>query len=394
MRRLALLIPGVLLLVPAVWAGGGIHGVIDTTHDETLTGYIRWDKNENFWDDVLDARKDREVTVERRRKDVKLFGLHISSSGGSHKMRSQFSVPMGHLRMIEPTGSGTARLLLKNGEEIKVHAGSTDLGNSVRGITLVEAGGRETELEWKNIDRVVFSQGPDPGRDGERLYGTVETRRARFTGYIVWDRDESMTEDVLDGTGEGRKYKIPFGQIVAIERAGSSASLVYLDNGRELVLSGTNDVNHENRGIDVTIPGVGIVTVEWDEFRRVVFDDPPPSRRYEEFDGGSRLRGTVEDDEGRTYTGTIIWDRDEEYTWEPLNGSTLDVEFAIWFENIETIERESRKTARVTLRDGQVYSLGGSNDVTRDNKGVLIQLPDGEEIEIDWADLVEVRFEQ
>src|SRR5690606_41893723 len=61
---------------------------------------------------------------------------------------------------------------------------------------------------------------------------------------------------------------IRFGDIASIEQRGN-ASLVTLRSGRELLLSGTNDVNNSNRGIVVTEPTFGQARISWRNFDRL-----------------------------------------------------------------------------------------------------------------------------
>jgi hypothetical protein len=379
-------------MVPAPGrAGGELHGTVVTRHGDRWTGPIRWDKNENFWDDVLDATKEEEIETRRSSREVKFLGFRISSSGSVGKIRSELAIPMGHIRSIGPTGRDRVEIVLKNGEILRSRE-SADIGDRMRGIVVEDAATGQVEVEWDAVDRIEFSSGEGEERDRRRLYGTVETRRARFTGFIVWDKDESLLDDILDGEEDGRNYKIPFGKIRKIERRGSRSSEVTLDGGRTVVLRGTNDVDKDNRGIVITIPGIGSVEVSWDEFREVVFTPAPASIRYEEFDGGTRLYGVVRDQDGREYRGRIVWDNDERYGWEPLNGEAVGVEFAILFQNIASIERESNRAAAVELKNGERYVLEGSNDVDRDNKGVIILTDDGEEIRLDWSAFEAVEF--
>ena len=66
----------IFLAVGAVGAGGEIYGTIETTRGEVLTGPIRWDANDNFWGDQLNARK-TEPIQERDPEDgfrLSLFG--------------------------------------------------------------------------------------------------------------------------------------------------------------------------------------------------------------------------------------------------------------------------------------------------------------------------------
>ena len=46
---------------------GRIYGTIRTQDGETLEGWIRWDKNEAFWDDVIDGTKEKEGKSRKKR---------------------------------------------------------------------------------------------------------------------------------------------------------------------------------------------------------------------------------------------------------------------------------------------------------------------------------------
>ena len=376
---------------PAADAGGGIYGTVETREGDVLTGAISWDKNENFWDDLLDGTKNEKVQVRGSSSSVRILGLKISTSGKNYSIHSRFSIPFGHLAALKP-GSSRTELKLKSGEVLEVRSSSTDLGSSMRGLKIADRVLGEVELDWEDIERVEFAQDPDGARDDQRLYGTLQTRKARFTGFIVWDRDESLVTDVLDGNSGGKKYKINLSGIAGIEKLNDSKVRVTTTDGRKLKLTGTNDVDSGNRGILVTIPGVGAVDVDWDDFHSISFEPAPPSRRYAAFDGGKRLAGVVTDQDGVEYNGLITWDKDETHTWESLDGEVLDTDFQILFENIASIERLSRKSAKVTLVSGQEFTLRETSDVSHDNKGIVVEGADGGTVELDWGAFARVDF--
>ncbi len=251
------------------------------------------------------------------------------------------------------------------------------------------------ELRWRDIYEIDFGPAPANARpEGTRLYGTVEDRFGnRYTGYISWDLDEILTTDILDGEEDGRDREIPFERIAAIEPTWDGSLVTFID-GEEMELSGSNDVDDDNRGIQISDPGLGQVEVEWDEFASIRFHDPDSDTGYDDFDGGHRLWGTVVTDSGDELTGWIRWDADEDYSWELLDGQWRDVVFDIEFGKIAVIERASSRSAEVTLLDGRTFELEDSNDVDSDNKGIFIQFDDtGEWVMVTWDDFREVRFE-
>jgi hypothetical protein len=128
----------------------------------------------------------------------------------------------------------------------------------------------------------------------------------------------------------------------------------------------------------------------------------------------------VETQEGDELTGWILWDGDEAYSWELLDGERDDVVFDVEFGNIASIERAVQITvgitigseganagrtrtegAVVTLLDGRILELDGSNDVDSDNKGVFVLedgsgSPDDPEAvwtRVAWDDFRSARFE-
>ena len=295
-----------LLVAVLVWstvqAGGEIYGTITTQRGDTLTGPIRWDHNENFWDDILDASKGRTVREDDEGFQLSLFGWDITSFGKSESY-APLSMPFGHIRSIEATWDGGGKITLRSGEVIEARP-SGDLGDSVRSIVIVDAEQGKVELEWDDVQRVDFEPGRGAGRDDERLYGKVFAGEETFTGFITWDRDKSLGEDVLDGYQDRREEReIPFAEIREIEKLDSRGCRITLADGSRLVLDGTNDVDSGNRGIDVTVPGVGRIQLGWREFDRVVFMDPPPSAGYAKFDGGRWLHGTLTTREGAAVSG-------------------------------------------------------------------------------------------
>ncbi|HXV76346.1 MAG TPA: hypothetical protein VD788_08500 [Candidatus Polarisedimenticolaceae bacterium] len=384
----------VIVFSSAVRAGGEIYGTVTTTRGDTFTGPIRWDSQENFWSDTLDGRK----PVSSAEPDAddgfrfSLFGWELINTKSNSRTYPEFSVPFGYLKAVVPGGSGSVLLELKDGTRLTVEGPSTDFAGDLElAIDDIEEG--RVVLPWRGIARVEFAQGPGQGRDRERLYGTVKTETREFTGFVVWDRDESLLDDVLDGEERGREREIAMGEIASIEPDGASAAIVRTKAGAELRLSGTNDVNDDMRGVIVTLDGVGRVEVGWDELKRVDFREAPTSPRYAAFDGGKRLRGTVHERDGRAYSGAITWDMDESYTWEFLDGESDRVVYAVPLSHVRSIAPVGDRSAEVVLADGKILRLSGTNDVDERNKGVMITAADGSETILDWSAIERVEFD-
>ena len=358
-----------LVVVSHGSGAGRLYGTVRARDGEIATGYIRWDRNEGSWADVLEASKPRP------RGSASLSGIRF-----------------GHIQRMDVLSRDAAVLTLRSGERVRMSARATDLGDGLRALTVESPAGRTVELRWRDLAEIDFAGAPGEEPAEGRLYGTVATSSgATFTGYVTWDVDEIYTTDVLDGDDEdGVRREIPFGQIASIEHAGRDAARVTLADGSTLLLDGTNDVDGSIRGISVSDPALGQVQLDWEGFREVRFHEADAEAAVAEFDGGAPIRGTVVVRGGEELDGEIVWDADEAYTWEMLNGEMDGVAYDIEFGRIERI-RKVRRGAEVTLQDGRTFVLGDSNDVDEGNRGILVKTRTGAH-EIDWDDFVELRL--
>lgn len=390
-----------------------LYGRVVTASGDVLEGYIRWDRNEASWADLLNGSKRMppewadEVAALRRggeaprgaadRRGLELFGLRISwDDDDDYPRTAESGIRFGHIRSLAVLGRDAALLTLKSGEEVELEGGSTDLGDEVRGVVVEDPAGGTVELRWHDVDVVEFVPAP-PGSASRasRLHGTLTDRWGnRYTGYVSWDLDEVFTTDVLDGDERGRDREIPFGRIAAIERAGSCCARVTLSTGEELELDGSNDVDDDNRGIQISDPLLGQVQVDWDAFASLRFHPPERPTGYEAFDGGRRLRGQVVTEGGERHEGRIRWDNDESWTWEILDGRYRGVVYDVELGNVRHIEKRSSRGVVVTLHDGRVLELEGSNDVARGNKGIVIEADDGRRVLVEWEEFREVLLER
>lgn len=383
-----------------------IYGRITTQNGETYEGFIRWDRNETNWSDILHASK--QIPEENVRLSDELLGRRRAGrtvgfsilgvrfdvdSDDDYPTSASSGIRFGHILTLERTGSG-ARLVLISGAVVELRPGG-DLGPDMRGVVIEDREIGEISLKWRDIDRVDFFNAPAGlrSRSGERLYGTVRTSSGgSFTGYIAWDVDETLTTDILDGKERGRSYEIRFGDIASIEQRGN-ASLVTLRSGRKLLLSGTNDVNNSNRGIVVTEPTFGQARISWRNFDRLDLHSAPASAPGDNpVAFQRRIHGTVHTVDDERLSGAIRWDNDEEFAWELLNGDADGAELEIEFGAIREIERRG-DGARVTLRDGRSWVLRGSNDVGPGHKGIFVTRQDGSVAALPWDRIRSVVFD-
>lgn len=384
-----------------------IYGKITTVDNESYTGQIRWGKEEALWFDYFNSQKPKNDNL-KLLKDKELEALNAkdnkdhpdnkkswwnkswsySDNDNTHVFACQF----GDIKSLKLSRGEKVVLETKNGDVYMLEGGSNDIGTHVQ-IYDSELG--NLKMDWDRIEKVEFMAAPKSfsGNYGSPLYGTVKTINGKFTGYVQWDHDERLSEDELNGEHEDGKMDIKFGNIKSIKRT-RSGSTVVLKSGRSFELDGTNDVNDENRGIIVNMPGKGRVDISWEEFDAVEFDNPPSnSLSYSDFRGDKQLKGKVELIGGKTMRGRIVYDLDEEYSLEVLNGIKDDIEYFIPFSDIKTVTPKNREESLIELRDGSKLLLAGKVDVNQDNDGLLVFESDNDYTYVPWSEVGLITFE-
>jgi hypothetical protein len=385
----ALLLGAALLAVPAGAAAasaapaadgaGFLYGKLKTESGNVYQGFLRWGNEEASWVDLFNSSKEDnpwgdEVPREhrRRRHAIELFGIQIAFFREDRDFDRQFAARFGDIRKIERLRGDEAKIWMKSGAVYEVEGGSNDLEDEV---TVWDEALGEVEVEWRKIDTVEFQPAPagatPPSR---RLYGTVRTGAGTFTGPIQWDQDECLANDILDGETDDGDVEIEMGRIRSIERLSRRASRVTLLDGRTLEMSGTNDVDDDNRGIYVDDRRFGRVLVSWRAFDRVDFIPAPAGGLpgYGDFAPGRPLHGTVTDEGGATLRGRLVFDVDEAESWELLDGDRDDVSYSIPFALIAAVVPDGSSSSRIVLRGGAELVLEDSTDVDEDNSGVLV----------------------
>jgi hypothetical protein len=390
-----------------------IWGRVHTTEGAVHEGFIRWDRNEGSWVDILDGSKgipDVNYLVwlaatgeEPAVRAIEVAGYRVTwdEEDPDFPDTRQSGIRFGHLASLTVLGRDRVEARLRSGELVELSGGSSDIGTSIREILVDVPGSEEVELRWRELERIDFAPPPLAARArSARLYGSVEDVRGdRYEGYVSWDLDEILATDILDGEEieSGRDRRIEFGDIVEIVRI-RRGSRVTLRDGAVLELTGSNDVERGHRGVQISDPALGMVEVEWPDFHAIRFQEPSVVVAYDDFPDEHALRGTVTTRSGEEMTGVIRWDADEAWSWELLTGSVEDVGFAIELAFVDRIVRGEAFGASVTLTDGRSFELEGSEDLDWDNKGVMVGVAGGDADDpaswrlVPWEEFGEVRF--
>ncbi len=379
---------------------GFIYGKITTRDGDTYTGTMRWGKQELFWDDLFNASKEdnpwlRYAPKNKKKKsargdgDFSIFGLKVYQSFGfadTHIFMTQF----GEIETIMNRRHSRSTIIMKNGAEFDVDGGG-DIDVKIR---MVDEDMGRINIKWDNIKKIEFMPTPRSAEtEGYRLRGKLRTSEMDFEGYILWDAEESISTDILDGETEDGDMEIECGNIRSIKRLSRRACLATLKDGREYELRGTNDVNNANRGIFVMDERYGKIEVQWDEFREVIYEDKDDSGKpYKAYKSDKKLEGIVETIDGGSFEGDIVFDLDETEGYEILNGHLDDMEFYIPFHRIKSITPKGRHSSIVEFRNGEELRLEDSQDVSDSNDGLIVFMGKRDNEYIDWEDIEKITF--
>jgi hypothetical protein len=306
-----------------------------------------------------------------------------------------FMVRFGDIARIDVSGRDL-RVTLKSGAAYELDRfGADDLADGVR-VWDEEAGTVDLD-EWRIRSVELFPTAPLHAAPS-RLYGTVRTRQGDFTGFVQWNRDSCVETDLLEGVsqegeGTGAEVQLRFDALRSIARETPDSSRVTLLDGGEIVLSGTNDVNPDNRGIYVDDPRYGRVLISWDAFERVDFGPGGGGPAYGDFPPGHPLTGSVTTLDGRRLAGRLVYDLDESETTETFDAPSQGVDYTIPFGLIASIVPAERAT--VILHDGEELQLERAGDLGEGNAGMLIFVDGRPSPEyVPWTDVAQVDFDR
>ena len=385
-----------VLSVPAEPGAGDdlLYGRVTTADGEVVEGFIRWDRNEAALGDVLDGF--REISTENVREAERLdpdfaarqrearslvaFGMRLTwdEDDQSDPPSSRAGIRFAHVASIEVLDRQSARLELISGETLTFRSASTDLGSGLRELAITQDDGTERTFRWRSLERVDFFPAPADASppQARRLYGTVTTwEDVELAGNIAWDLDEILSTDILDGRAEGRDREIPFGDIAAVEWESDRSARVVLRSGEEVVLRGTNDVNRDNRGIEISSPAFGRAVIRWEDFQRVRFEEPVDTSSPEPtYPPGAPIRGTVYAVDGRVLEGVVRWNNQASQLWESVRGRHADAQLAVEFGAISLLSKAGDDQVEVTLLNGSTFVLDETDsfDPELGSRGVFV----------------------
>jgi hypothetical protein len=379
---------------------GYIYGKVYTDRT-TYTGPMRWGNEEVFWSDLFNAAKsnnDYAKLVPKEASDSEWWSNYnwsFSSIWEDKETAHQFTCQFGNLKEIIPISRSRIKVKLKNGGELQLNGdGYNDVESNIQ---LLDEELGTISVAWERVKRIEFLPTPVKLNQvfGTPLYGTVEgLRREKYTGFIIWDNDERLGSDKLDGDNDDGDVSIKFSDITSIAKSGSGCN-VRLKSSRELYLTGSNDVNNGNRGVIVVTPDMGMIKFSWKAFKQLTFLQAPHSgQAYNTFTSPKPLVGSVTVLEGADVTGRIIYDVDEVLDFEIVEGNENDIEYSIPLKNIKKITPKNSDYSQLELISGQTLFLGNTRDVSEGNSGVLVfEKGKKDPVYIAWRKINEIIFQ-
>jgi len=362
---------------------GFIYGTVTLREGTQHTGFLRWDGEEAFWDDLFHSRQQdipwvdhvdmNELNKEKKRQYYKTHGLidriaySLEHDDDDINLSRLFIVRYGDIQLITIDDDENITITMNDGATQPVRGYSNDVSSDI----LVFTGAEEpVTLEWDDLAEIRFAATPPEATPyATRLYGRVKSSRGDFEGFIQWDNSECTSIDVMDS----RQEDVLMGDIRSVEQDPGEGSIVTMKDGRILNLSGSNDVGRGHRGVFVETADQGRVTIPWSRFEQVDFVDGMGSGNGREtFSGNTALNGTVTDTDGAVFEGRFVFDMDEARMHDIFNGSAKDVKYNIRFSLIASISPEGPESSLVVLRSGQTLKLDDDQDTGKSNGGILL----------------------
>ena len=228
-----------------------LYGTVWTTQG-AFKGYIQWDDEECLSTDQLEGKNEKEKK----------------------------SFPFGEVAEIKVEEEGARVKLFSGGEYVL--GGTDDLSDRNHGIIVKHLELGRVHIPWTEFRFVHFEEkvmGSGPGyHDFEapaQLAGKLTTVDGKeYEGKLVFDLDEQLDLETIEGSQEGIRYFLPLRNIASIERRNHKYCAISLLNGDKLFLGKDHDVTDKNWGVAVWNSGASKPTYfPWETVNRIDFEN-------------------------------------------------------------------------------------------------------------------------
>jgi hypothetical protein len=245
-----------------------LYGRISTRDGAAFEGRLRFGGNqEAFWGDYFNGVKNENpwaalVPPDRLpgARPFEIFGFELFNLEEPVDLKRPFMARFGDLARIEASGNDV-RVTLKSGTIFDLDRFSaSDFDDGVRVWDTLHG---VTSLDSLRIRSIDFLPGPEAAAQPSpaRLHGAVRTAHGLFTGFIQWDRQESLGAGELTGQSPEGTIRLRFSDVRSIAPHSPESSLVTLRDGRQLHLTNPRQLGKENLGLYVDDARYGRVLV-------------------------------------------------------------------------------------------------------------------------------------
>ncbi|MEM6768630.1 MAG: hypothetical protein AAF655_27070 [Bacteroidota bacterium] len=379
---------------------GFIHGEVWLKNGQKVTGDIRWGIQDAYWIDVFEGRKkENEVLTHLSADDIRKLSRQEASQGiewgfmnlWENKYPEQvhsFRCRYGDIKEIQNLGEKLALLSFRDGTQWEIEGTSREHDVGKR-IVLFKEYNLRIKISWQEIEKIKFSA-VDPSERITRpnaypLFGELQTTQGTYRGYIIWDQEERLSGDKLDGQNAFGRVSINFGEIAAIQKKEEGAEIQLL-TGQNIFLTNHQDVNKKNKDISVISSSLGIIRVKWADFQQLQLEERPdfPLPLYQDFPENIPLTGTIRTHNGNTFSGPMIFDLDEQFGFEMIEGKQKGLLHYVSLEEVAILKRIDQEETNVLLKNGKQLILTDEHDVTDKNWGILVWQSENRPDYIPW----------
>lgn len=402
---------GLLFFVPlkpaSAQSQGYIYGEVVLKNKKAYVGAIKWSGGQRLWSDVLTVTKSTNKNIFKYLDESQV--KRLSHEDGPQKIdwkfmslwedkfprrKKEILCRFGDIDFIHVTGSDKAQIYFKNGNKVRAEPYKDEAAQLGKNI-VVYYGGDSKTVKWDEISKINFKEAPKD-LQVERwapLYGTVNTSNGPVTGFIQWNRYKYLNAHKLNGKTRGNEtVSYAFAYIASIEKQGDRAA-VHLRSGENILLGGSDDIGASNKGIAVMHPQFGRVVIEWKAFRSLTLQPlPATGLAYADYPRPARIHAAIRTTDNSTYEGNCVFDLDEEWDVEMLEGNREGLYYQIPFHYISRITPYGDHYSKVELKTRKTLQLGWANDVSNKNWGIVVWLADKKYRYIPWNKVREISF--
>lgn len=384
---------------------GFIYGEIKLKNNQVYTGQIRWSGGQMLWSDILLVAKQVNPNL-KYLNEYQLNGLSKETEAPVldwtfmnlwkdkyPERESEILCRFGDIAMIHVTGREEAQLYYKSGSKIRLTVDEKENRHLGKDI-VVHNNELVNTIKWSAISTIKFFARPSrlSHLKGNPIYGTVMTTKGAFSGFIQWDKTKYLDTQQLEGILNGeQRVQYDFADIAAVERFNKGA-MVSLKSGKKVYLTDDRDVSVASRGIVVMHPQWGRVIVTWKAFRSLRLEHIPDKIGYEDYANPKKIYATVITRDKKIYKGNCVFDMDEEWNCDLLEGNKDGMYYQIPFKYISKMLPVGQSYANVILADHRELILGHHNDVTAKNWGILVWQSNSGHKYIPWNMISEISF--